>query len=103
MRTMVFVSAALIAGFAATSGAQQSIKLSDVAGKWAVNGRPGNDTVVVHSVVVATANPKTWTLTYPNRDPLPHANRGLRGRQHRHRSGPVPQHAEEGPDRYGPP
>ena len=71
MRTTVLVSAALIVGLAATGGAQGSIKLSDVAGKWAVNGRPGNDTVVVHSVVVATANPKTWTLTYPNRDPLP--------------------------------
>src|ERR1700722_13942405 len=71
MRTIVLVSAALIAGFAATAGAQETIKLSDVAGKWAVNGRPGNDTVVVHSVVAATANPKTWTLTYPNREPLP--------------------------------
>jgi hypothetical protein len=41
-----------------------------VAGKWAIKGHP-NDSVVVTSVVNATSNPKTWTLTYPNRAPLP--------------------------------
>jgi hypothetical protein len=72
MRATFLVSAALIAGFAATAGAQGSgIKLSDVTGKWTVKGSPANDTVVVTSVVNATANPKTWTLTYPNRDPIP--------------------------------
>jgi hypothetical protein len=72
MRTTFIVSAALIAGFAATAGAQGSgIKLSDVAGKWTVKGSPANDTVVVTSVVNATANSKGWTLTYPNRDPIP--------------------------------
>jgi hypothetical protein len=73
MRTTFLAAAALIAGFAATAGAQGSgIKLSDVAGKWTVKGSVGpNDSVVVTSVVNATANPKTWTLTYPNRDPLP--------------------------------
>jgi hypothetical protein len=72
MRTTFLLSAALIAGFAATAGAQGSgIKLSDVTGKWAVKASPGNDTVVVTSVMNATSNPKTWTLTYPNRDPLP--------------------------------
>jgi hypothetical protein len=72
MRTSFLVSAALIAGFAATAGAQGSgIKISDVAGKWTLKASPANDTVVVTSVVNATANSKTWTLTYPNRDPLP--------------------------------
>ncbi|SRR5579863_251428 len=73
MHTTFLAAAALIAGFATTAGAQGSgIKLSDVAGKWTVKGSVGpNDSVVVTSVVNATANPKTWTLTYPNRDPLP--------------------------------
>jgi hypothetical protein len=73
MRTTLFVSAALIAAFAATAGAQGSgIKLSDVTGKWAIKASVGpNDSVVVTSVMNATANPKTWTLTYPNRAPLP--------------------------------
>jgi hypothetical protein len=73
MRTTFLVSAALITGFAATAGAQgNGIKLSDVTGKWAVKASVGpNDSVVVTSVMNATANPKTWTLTYPNRAPLP--------------------------------
>jgi hypothetical protein len=71
MRIAVLVSVALIAGYAATAGAQGSgLNLSDVAGKWAIKGHP-NDSVVVTSVVNATSNPKTWTLTYPNRAPLP--------------------------------
>ncbi len=71
MRTS-FLVAALIAGFAATASAQGSgIKLSDVTGKWAIKASPANDTMVVNSVMNATANPKTWTLTYPNRDPIP--------------------------------
>ena len=71
MRTRFLVSVALILGCAATAGAQGSgIKLSDVTGKWAIKASP-NDSVVVTSVVNATANPKTWTLTYPNRDPIP--------------------------------
>jgi hypothetical protein len=72
MCTSFLVSAALIAGLAATAGAQGSaIKLSDVAGKWAVKASPANDTVVVTSVVNATSNSKGWTLAYPNRDPIP--------------------------------
>jgi hypothetical protein len=73
MRISSLVSAALIAGFTATAGAQGSgIKLSDVTGKWAIKASVGpNDSVVVTSVMNATANPKTWTLTYPNRDPIP--------------------------------
>jgi hypothetical protein len=72
MRTTFLASAALIAGLAATAGAQGSgIKLSDVTGKWTVKASPANDTVVVTSVVTATANPKTWSLKYPNRDPIP--------------------------------
>jgi hypothetical protein len=73
MRTTFLASAALIAGLAATAGAQGSgIKLSDVTGKWAVKASVGpNDSVVVTSVTNATANPKTWTLVYPNRDPIP--------------------------------
>jgi hypothetical protein len=73
MRTTFLVSAALIAGFAATAGAQGGgIKLSDVTGKWAVKASVGpNDSVVVTSVMNATSNPKTWTLVYPNRAPLP--------------------------------
>ncbi|MFI5249635.1 MAG: hypothetical protein ACHQTF_06690 [Gemmatimonadales bacterium] len=71
MRTSFIVSVALIAGFAATAGAQGSIKLADVTGKWSLKASPANDTVVVTSVVNATANSKTWTLTYPNREPIP--------------------------------
>jgi hypothetical protein len=72
MRTSFLVSAALVAGFAATAGAQGSMKSPDVTGTWALKGSVGpNDSVVVSSVMKATADSKTWTLTYPNRDPLP--------------------------------
>jgi hypothetical protein len=72
MRTTLFISVALIAGLAATAGAQGSMKGPDVTGKWALKASVGpNDSVVVTSVMNATADSKTWTLKYPNRDALP--------------------------------
>jgi hypothetical protein len=72
MRHTLLLSAALIAGSAIAARAQGSIKLSDVAGTWEAKSTVGpNDSVVVTSVMNATANRKGWTLTYPNRDPIP--------------------------------
>jgi len=63
----LFGAAALPAGVHA-----QAMKLSDLAGTW--NGRSTigpKDSVITTSTVTVSPDGKTWTLKFPNRDPLP--------------------------------
>jgi hypothetical protein len=49
-----------------------AIKLSDVAGTWNGKSMIGpKDSVVVTYVFTATADEKGWTVTFPNREPIP--------------------------------
>ena len=95
MRRTLLVSAALLAGSAAAARAQGgAVKASDVAGTWDTKASVGpKDSVVVTSVITVSADGKSWTMKYPNRDPG----------QRRHRDGPVSQHAESGSNSYGAP
>jgi len=48
------------------------IMLSDVAGRWDVKGMAeGSDTTLVTYVFNATADTTGWTITFPNRRPIP--------------------------------
>src|SRR3989449_9294507 len=79
MRAFLLVSAVAPAGHATVASAQYTapakkggIKLSDVAGTWDVKSVMGpKDSVVVPSVVTATADGKGWTIKLANRDPIP--------------------------------
>jgi hypothetical protein len=77
MRRALLVSAALVTCCAVAVRAQNpvsggTIKLSDVAGTWANKAMVGpKDSVVVPSVITATADGKGWTMEFPNRDPIP--------------------------------
>lgn len=62
------MAAATDTGMAAAP-APGPIALSDVAGKWAVTST--NDTTVVHYELNATADTTGWTMTFPNRKPIP--------------------------------
>lgn len=53
----------------AEAPAPRAITASDVAGKWAVTST--NDTTVVHYELNATADTTGWTITFPNRRPIP--------------------------------
>jgi hypothetical protein len=71
MRRVLLASAVVVIAYPMT-GRAQSIKLSDVAGTWESTTMVGpNDSVVSHSVTMATAGKKGWTLTFPGRDPIP--------------------------------
>ena len=79
MRPFLLVAAALAAGYATAAVAQNpapakkgGIKLADVAGTWDVKSVMGpKDSVVVTSVVTATADGKGWTIKLASRDPIP--------------------------------
>src|SRR3989442_14661694 len=79
MRPFLLVSAAALAGHATAASAQYTapakkggIKLSDFAGTWDVKSVMGpKDSVVVTSVLTATADGKGWTIKLANRDPIP--------------------------------
>jgi hypothetical protein len=48
------------------------ISLAAVAGKYDVNGKyEGTDSTVVKYVLTATADTTGWTITFPNRKPIP--------------------------------
>jgi len=79
MRPVLLLSAAALAGHATLAGAQkpapmrhEGIKLTDVAGTWDGKSMVGpKDSVVVTSVLTATADGKGWTIKLANRDPIP--------------------------------
>ena len=79
MRPFLLVAAALAAGYATAAVAQNpapakkgGIKLADVAGTWDSKTVLGpKDSVVVTSVLTATADGKGWTIKLANRDPIP--------------------------------
>src|SRR3989442_9226914 len=79
MRPFLLLSAVALAGHATVASAQYTapakkggIKLSDVAGTWDVKSVMGpKDSIVVTSVVTATADGKGWTIKLANRDPIP--------------------------------
>lgn len=61
------------AGTAAAIAAPATISLADVAGKWNVRAVPesGTDTTATTYVLTATADTTGWTITFPNRQPVP--------------------------------
>jgi len=79
MRPVLLLSAAVLAGHVTLASAQKpapakksGIQLSDVAGTWDSKTMLGpKDSVVVTSVLTATADGKGWTLKVANRDPIP--------------------------------
>ena len=72
MRPTLFLAAAALAGFTTAANAQHPMKLSDVAGTWHGQSMVGpNDSVVVATVLHATANTKGWTMTLPKGKPIP--------------------------------
>ncbi|OLC77325.1 MAG: hypothetical protein AUH78_04670 [Gemmatimonadetes bacterium 13_1_40CM_4_69_8] len=79
MRAVLLVSSIAVIGHTTVAGAQArgpaqrgGIKLSDVAGTWDVKSMAGpKDSVVVPSVVTATADGKGWTMKLANREPIP--------------------------------
>ncbi|PYP22823.1 MAG: hypothetical protein DMD53_01395 [Gemmatimonadetes bacterium] len=79
MRPVLLVTAALAVGSATAAIAQNpapakkgGIKLADVAGTWDSKTVLGpKDSVVVTSVLTATADGKGWTIKLANRDPIP--------------------------------
>lgn len=49
-----------------------AISLANLAGTWAMRTMPeGKDTTLVTYSLVASADPAGWTLTFPNRKPIP--------------------------------
>jgi hypothetical protein len=78
-RLALLVGAVLLAGCAkpetppvAEVPAAPSINLADLAGTWTtVTTAPGSDSALVTSTIVASADPMAWTITLPNRDPMP--------------------------------
>jgi hypothetical protein len=79
MNRPLLFSTVLLAGFALVAGAQNpaparrsDITLADVAGTWEGKSMVGpNDSVFATWVLTATADGKSWTEKFPNRDPLP--------------------------------
>ncbi len=51
--------------------ASATISLADVAGKWKVRATDEDGSNVVESELTATADTSGWTLTFPNRKPIP--------------------------------
>ena len=60
-----------VAAAPATPAASPAISLADVAGKWKVRSTDEAGGNVVETKLVATANTSGWTLTGPNRKPIP--------------------------------
>ena len=79
MRAFLLASTVALIGHATAAGAQArapaqrgGIKLSEVAGTWDVKSMASpKDSVVVPSVVTATADGKAWTMKLANREPIP--------------------------------
>lgn len=61
------------AGTATATAAPATLSLADVAGKWNVRAVPesGTDTATTTYVLTATADTTGWTMTFPNRQPVP--------------------------------
>jgi hypothetical protein len=73
----------------AASAMATSISLADVAGRWNVEARgEASDSVLVRYVMNATADTTGWTLTFPDRPPVPVRILGVEGDSIRIASGP---------------
>ena len=59
------------AGAPETPAASATISLADVAGKWKVRSTDEAGGNVVETELVATADTSGWTMTFPNRKPIP--------------------------------
>lgn len=84
-RVFLFCAASVLAGCAKTENpppadsaaamappAPTPIALADVAGKWDVKGtREGSDSTIITYVFTATADTTGWSITFPNRKPVP--------------------------------
>ena len=65
-------SAMAAPAMAAPAPTPAPFSLSDAAGKWDyVAKTPTGDTVLVHAVLTATADPDHWTLLFKGRTPVP--------------------------------
>lgn len=52
--------------------AAPTISLADVAGTWTARVMPAtSDSVILTYELVASADPSAWTITFPNRPPVP--------------------------------
>ncbi len=77
MRRLILLSVVALAAHAAVGNAQNptpamAIKVSDAAGTWDGKTMMGpKDSVVATWVMAVTADGKGWTLTLPNRAPIP--------------------------------
>lgn len=57
---------------AAMAPAPTPLSLSDVAGTWSVRAMSETgDSVLTTYTLTATGEPTGWTMTFPNRDPIP--------------------------------
>jgi hypothetical protein len=56
---------------AATPSSSARISLSDVAGKWKIRSMDENGSNVVETELLARADTSGWTVTGPNRKPIP--------------------------------
>ena len=54
-----------------TPAPSATISLADVAGKWKVRTTDEDGSNVIESGLTATADTSGWTLTFPNRKPIP--------------------------------
>jgi hypothetical protein len=58
-------------GAAVPAPAPTPISLTDLAGRWNVRSTAPGDTAPVTYVLAATSSRSGWTLTFPNRRPIP--------------------------------
>ena len=78
-RVALFLGTVLMAGCAkpeappaADVPAATAINLADLAGTWtSQTTAQGNDSVLVTSTIMASADPMAWTITLPGRGPVP--------------------------------
>lgn len=73
-RIVVLCCAALLVGCGPGEqpAMEATISLADVAGTWSVEALPEmGDSALVTYQMVATDNTEGWTVTFPDRDPLP--------------------------------
>jgi hypothetical protein len=60
------------AGMVAPMPAPAALSLADVAGRWNMRAVPeSGDTTPTMYVLTATADTTGWTITFPNREPVP--------------------------------
>ena len=81
----------------ATPPAPPPLNLADVAGTWTVTGKnAANDSTLVTYEMKATADTTGWTITFPNRRPIPMRVVGVSGDSVMVEAGPYPSAVRRG-------